>query len=94
MEKRFHSNEFKIMIVELKQSGMSSKNIGEEYNLNPSMISRWCREYKAKSGDLLKAKELSPQEKELRLLRKELKDVKLERDVLKKAVSIFSKNDR
>ena len=94
MEKRVHSIEFKTMIVELKQSGMSTKDLSKEYDLNPSMISRWCREYKAKSGDLSKPKELTAQELELRALRKELKDVKIERDILKKAVSIFSKSDR
>jgi len=94
MEKRFHSNEFKIMIVELRQSGMSTKSLSKEYDLNPSMISRWCREYKSKSGDLSKQKSLSIEELELRALRKELKDVRLERDILKKAVSIFSKSDK
>ena len=94
MEKRFHSNEFKTMIVELKQSGMPTKALSAEYDLNPSMISRWCREYKTKSGDLSKPKEVSVQELELRALKKELKDVKIERDILKKAVSIFSKSDR
>ena len=76
MEKRVHSTEFKTMIVELKQSGMSTKGLSDEYDLNPSMISRWCREYKAKSGDLSKPKKLTPQELELRALRKELKDEK------------------
>ena len=94
MEKRVHSTEFKTMIVELKQSGMSTKDLSKEYDLNPSMISRWLREYKANSGDLSKPKELTSQELELRALRKELKDVKIERDILKKAVSIFSKSDR
>ena len=82
------------MIVELKQSGMWTKDISEEYDLGSSMISRWCREYKSKSGDLSKKKVLSSEELELRALRKELNDVKLERDILKKAVSIFSKSDR
>lgn len=94
MEKRIHSTEFKVMIVELKQSGMPTKDLSKEYSLNPSMISRWCREYKAKSGDLSKKKVLSPEELELRALRKELKAIKIERDILKKAVSIFSKSDR
>lgn len=94
MEKRVHSTEFKTMVVELKQSGMSTKDLSKEYHLNPSMISRWCREYKVKSGDLSKPKELTAQDLELRALRKELKDVKIERDILKKAVSIFSKSDR
>ena len=94
MEKRVHSNEFKVMIVELKQSSVSTKNLSKEYDLNPSMISRWCREYKAKSGDLSKPKVRSTEELELRALPKELKEVKIERDILKKAVSIFSKSDR
>ena len=33
------------------------------------------------------------EKEELRLLRKENRDLKLERDILKKAVGIFSKND-
>ena len=94
MEKRVHTNEFKVMIVELKQSGMSTKDLAKEYDLNPSMISRWCREYKTKSGDLSKKNELSSDQLEIRALRKELKDIKQERDILKKAVSIFSKSDR
>lgn len=93
MGKRVYSTDFKLMIVELKQSGVTTKSISEEYDLNPSMISRWCREYKDKSGDFSKEKTLSLEEQELRSLRKELKDVKLERDILKKAVSIFSKSD-
>jgi len=94
MAKRKHSNDFKVMIIELIKSGRSKKEISSEYDLNTSMISRWLREYDEKSGDLSKKKELSSEEKELRLLRKELKEVQLERDILKKAVSIFSKSDK
>lgn len=72
MEKRFHSNEFKVMIVELKQSGMSTKQISTDYELNPSMISRWCREYKLKRGNLSNPKALSTESLELRALRREL----------------------
>jgi len=58
-----------------------------------SMIRRWRSEYKTKSGDFTKKKELSQEEKELKSLRRELRDVTMERDILKKAVSIFSKSD-
>jgi len=44
-----HDNEFKAMIVELLKSGSKTKQIGEEYGLNPSMISRWKREFSARS---------------------------------------------
>ena len=39
-------------------------------------------------------KQLTQDQKELEHLRKQLKDVTMERDILKKAVSIFSKSDR
>ena len=94
MEKRQYANEFKTMIVELLQSGMAAKELSEEYNINSGIIRRWKREFKAKSGDFSKKRELSPEELELKSLKKELREVKMERDILKKAVSIFSKSDQ
>lgn len=89
-----YENDFKVLIVELVKSGRPVKEISEEYGLNDSMIRRWRREYEAKSGDFTKKKELSAEEIELKALRKELRDVTMERDILKKAVSIFSKSDK
>lgn len=91
---KIYEVEFKVMIVELLNSGRSIKEISDEYSLNDSMLRRWKREFKEKSGDFTKKKELSNEELELRSLRKELKEITLERDILKKAVSIFSKSDR
>ena len=88
-----HDNEFKVMIVELLKSGSKPKQLGEEYGLNPGMISRWKREFVSRSGDFSKKKELSKEAQELKALKKELRDVTIERDILKKAVSIFSKSD-
>lgn len=89
-----YENDFKVLIVELVKSGRSAKEVGDEYGLNANMIRRWVREYEVKSGDFTKKRELSEEEKELKALRKQLDDVTLERDILKKAVSIFSKSDR
>lgn len=92
MAKRY-DNELKVTIVELLQSGMKAKQISEDYGVAPSLISRWKKDYEAKSGDFSKKRELTKEELELKALRKELRDVKMERDILKKAVSIFSKSD-
>ena len=89
-----YENDFKVLIVELVKSGRPVKEVSEEYGLNDSMVRGWRREYEAKSGDLTKKKELSQEEKELKVLRKELRDVTMERDILKKTVSIFSKSDK
>ena len=82
------------MIVELLNSGRKIKEISEEYQLNDSMLRRWRREFQDKKGDFSKKRALTSEELELKALRKELKEITLERDILKKAVSIFSKSDR
>ena len=89
-----YENDFKETIVELLKSGRKVKEVSEEYDLNDSMVSRWRREYEIKSGDFSKKREISSEELEIKRLKKELQDTKLERDILKKAVSIFSKSDR
>ncbi|MGK0376560.1 MAG: transposase [Patiriisocius sp.] len=88
-----HDNEFKVMIVELLKSGSKPKELGEEYGLNLGMINRWKWKFAARSGDFSKKKVLSVESQELKALRKELRNVTIERDILKKAVSIFSKSD-
>ena len=87
-------NEFKVMIVELLQSGSKAKALSEEYGVSTSAIRRWRREYKANNNNFVKAAPISSEQAEIKKLRKELKDAQLERDILKKAVSIFSKSDK
>jgi len=89
-----YENEFKVMIAELLLSGVKSKQVSKDYDLNPSMINRWRREYEERSGDFTKKHELSDADKKLRALEKELRSVKMERDILKKAVGIFSKSEK
>ena len=89
-----YENDFKVMIVELLLSGQKAKSISEEYSLNENMIRRWKKEYQDRLGDFSKRQELTTEQKEIRALKKALKEAELERDILKKAVSIFSKKDR
>ena len=68
-----------------------------ELGISADLIYRWRRELEqhpdlAFSGNGIK--QLTQDQKELEHLRKQLKDVIMERDILKKAVSIFSKSDR
>jgi len=89
-----YENDFKVMIVELLKSGRTAKELSIEYAINSGIIRRWHREFQAKSGDFSKKRELSPEALELKALKKELRNVRIERDILKKAVSIFSKSDQ
>ena len=89
-----YENDFKVMIVELLKSGNKVKELSIEYGLNDGMTKPWGREYESKSGYFTKKREISREGQELEALKKELRDVKMERDILKKAVSIFSKSDK
>lgn len=91
-----YEKEFKVMISELYLSGRKARELSKEYDLNCNMIMRWVQEYKAGSGAFPGKGNvsLSDQEKELVQLRKQLAEVQMERDILKKAVGIFSKNDK
>lgn len=95
MVRRKYDQEFKLMIVELLQSGVPAKQIELEYQLSANMVRRWRRENELrKDNSIIAKKQLSADEKELKDLRKQLREVTLERDILKKAVGIFSKSDR
>uniref|UniRef100_UPI000556252A transposase n=2 Tax=Flavobacterium tegetincola TaxID=150172 RepID=UPI000556252A len=80
---KVYEQEFKVMLVELLNSGRKVQEVSDEYGLNGNMLRRWRREYEAKSGDFSKKRDVSPEEQELKALRKELREVTLERDILK-----------
>ena len=97
MKRRKYSKEFKIKAVELSNVRGNTKEIAMELGISAYLIYRWRRELEqhpdlAFSGNVIK--QLTEDQKELEHLRKQLKDVTMERDILKKAVSIFSKSDR
>ena len=89
-----YEDEFKLMIVELLQSGQSVNSVSSEYELNGSMIRKWRKSHEEHPGNFTTTSVLSGDQKRIRLLEKELRNVKLERDILKKAVSIFSVSDK
>lgn len=84
------------MVVELHKTGKSSNEIGLELGIPGDMVRRWSREHEA-NGDASFAGNgkqiLSNEQRKIVQLRKALKDAQMERDILKKAVSIFSKSD-
>lgn len=93
MEKRKnkYSLEFKLKAIELVNQRGSLVSVSRELNISRETLKNWKKgHYLGNETAKIKTKE----EEELIRLRKELYEIKLERDILKKAVSIFSKNDR
>lgn len=86
--------EFKLMAVELLNSGKSSTQIGKELGIGHDTARRWKDQFDLKHGRSSGGKPiLSKEQEEVLHLKKQLREVKLERDILKKVVRIFSKSD-
>ncbi len=93
MERRRFTAEFKREAVKLaRQDGVSRAKVAQELGLNVTMLARWVREAQAGKWEMAPGKPLrSEQQQELERLRRELKRVTTERDILKKAVGYFAK---
>lgn len=96
-ERTSYSKDFKIKAVELSKQRGSVATVAEELNISIESLRHWKRAYNL--GKLVSEPSSSKnnrikEDDELVRLRKELYEVKLERDILKKAVGIFSKSDR
>ena len=93
-KKRTYSLEFKLKAVELSNERGSLISVANELNVSSDNIKRWKKEFNQGklTGTTVSVK--TKEEEELIRLRKELADVKMERDILKKAVGIFSKSDK
>jgi transposase len=95
-QKRSYSKEFKIKAVELSNQRGYVKAVAEELGISADILRRWKIEYKIGKFDLL-SKPISIKSKEELEninLRKALREAEMERDILKKALNIFSKSDR
>lgn len=87
-----YDKDFKINTVNLyKNSDRSIKVIAQEMGIATSTLAKWIRAY-SDQGEKSFSGKGNPKacEEELRALRKELMHVRQERDILKKALAIFS----
>ncbi len=88
--RRGFSDEFKREAVRLAyESGRRLVDVARELELRPDMIRRWRRTFAGGQGPVG-----SVAEQEVRRLQRELSLVREERDILKKALAIFSDRRR
>ncbi len=92
--RRQYDDEFKKMAVELSLAIGSLKETAIELGITPQILTRWRRDKVASPGTNTSGRtQLSQDQQEIQRLKKELKQAELERDILKKAVGIFSRSD-
>lgn len=86
-----YTEEFKVQIAKLRESGKPISVIVKEYGIAKSTISKWHHDYST-SGSFKAADNVSASDKELKLLQKENKRLKMEVDILKQAALIMGRS--
>ena len=85
-----YSEEFKLQMVELYNNGKSASEITIEYDLSPSSIHNWVRQYK-KNGTVQIEKKLTLEQKEIIAKDKRIRQLEMENDILKQAALIMGR---
>jgi len=95
-ESRHFTREFKRNAVALLiDKGMPAGKVAQELDVHPNLLHQWKRKFLAEGkGAFVGKGNLTTEDAELRRMQRELEDVKEERDILKKALGVFSKRTR
>ena len=94
--RRKYDREFKIEAVKLvTERGTPIAEAARNLGIHENLLRTWKNKYLDDTADSFPGKgHLKPQDEQLRCLRKKLADVEEERDILKKALAIFSKEPK
>jgi transposase len=96
--RRHFSKEEKLEIVrQSMEDAVSVGELAEQYKVNANTISKWRSEYLhhgAKAFPGQGNKVLSDEQREIEALKKQLREAELEKEILKKALGIFSSPNR
>jgi len=93
---RHFTREFKLDAVQLiTKKGMPVGKVARDLDIHPNLLHIWRREFLKEGDKAFTGKGcIKPENAEIRKLRKELEKVREQRDILKKALTVFSKQDR
>ena len=88
-----YSRAFKLDAIKLvEENGLSAREVSVNLGLAPQMVERWIKEYEKDKGESFPGVgQAKSTDKELYELKRKLKQTEEERDILKKALAIFSR---
>jgi transposase len=95
-KRRHFTRDFKRNAVQLvTEKGMEVGKVARDLDIHPNLLHLWRRQF-LKDGDKAFSGKgrVKPENAEIRKLRKELERTREERDILKKALAVFSKQSR
>ena len=91
-----YSKEFKLDAVSLVlDQGYSRAEAARSLGLNSNMLGRWVSEQLTDGGQAFRGNgKLTPEQEEIRKLRSQVKNLKMEKEILKKATVFFAKETK
>lgn len=89
-KRRSYPNEFRAQLVELVRAGRTPESLAKEFDPSAQTIRNWAKQADLNSGRRTDGLTSADQE-ELRKLRRENRQLKLERDILSKATAWFAR---
>jgi transposase len=90
--RRRYSEEFKREAVRLvTEQGYPQQQVARNLGIDRSLVGRWRRELAEGSGSAAKTMAGGGEQEELQRLRGEVRQLRMERDILKKALAFFAK---
>jgi transposase len=91
-----YSKEFKLDAVNLVlEQGYTRQAAADSLGICPSVLGRWVKEYRKDDEHAFRGNgSLTPEQLELRHLREENRQLKMEKDILKKAAVFFAKETK
>lgn len=92
-ERREFTEEFKLQMVKLYNSGKPVVEIVKEYDLTRSAFMNWIQKYN-KTGSFKACDNRTEEEKELLRLKKENQQLRIENDILKQAALILRQKSK
>ena len=95
-KRRSYSREFKLEAVNLVlEGGLSVAQAARDLGVPESALWRWKKDYEEDPAQAFPGKgRMKPEEEEVRRLKRELARIREERDILKKAISVFSRTPK
>lgn len=94
MARRSFPREFKLEAVRLvTEQGVTIAQAARDLDIHENVLRKWVRQYREDPAHAFPgAGQMKPEQAEIAQLKKEIRKLKAERDILKKAAAFFAKD--
>lgn len=96
MKRKSYSKEFKVSAVKMiLEENMSVSQVSRDLGVNENSLDNWKKQYLEDQENIFPGKgRQSPEAERIKQLEKENRELRMERDILKKATAFFAKENQ